>query len=131
MVQILWISSSFFIMRHCCSGERCGPWASCLNKGLLFFPSGDNFKIVEIHWRFYKIFSRTTRPISIKLGTHHPWVKGILDQMKGPSLFQGEMWTNSENTSTKLKNLFLWNHRANFNQTWQKAIFGKEDLSLF
>ena len=29
MLQISWISSSFFIMRHCCSGERCGPWASC------------------------------------------------------------------------------------------------------
>ena len=26
-LQISWISSSFFIMRHCCSGERCGPWA--------------------------------------------------------------------------------------------------------
>ena len=29
MLQISWISSSFFIMRHCCLGERCGPWASC------------------------------------------------------------------------------------------------------
>jgi hypothetical protein len=26
-----------------------------------------------------KIFSRTSRPISIKLGTNHPWVKEILD----------------------------------------------------
>jgi hypothetical protein len=26
-----------------------------------------------------KIFSRTSRPISTKLGTHHPWVKGILN----------------------------------------------------
>jgi hypothetical protein len=25
-----------------------------------------------------KIFSRTSRPISVKLGTSHPWVKGIL-----------------------------------------------------
>jgi hypothetical protein len=27
--------------------------------------------------KFQKIFSRTTGPISIKLGTNHPWVKGI------------------------------------------------------
>jgi hypothetical protein len=26
-----------------------------------------------------KIFSRTSRPISIKLGINHPWVKGILN----------------------------------------------------
>ena len=31
ILQISWISSSFFIMRHCCSGERCGPWAYCWN----------------------------------------------------------------------------------------------------
>jgi hypothetical protein len=33
-----------------------------------------------------KIFlSKTSRPISIKLGLNHPWVKGILDYSnKGP-----------------------------------------------
>ena len=31
MLQVSWISSSFFIMRHSFSGERCGPWASSLN----------------------------------------------------------------------------------------------------
>ena len=30
MLQISWISSSFYIMRHWCSGERCGPLVSCL-----------------------------------------------------------------------------------------------------
>jgi hypothetical protein len=31
------------------------------------------------------LFSRTSRPISIKLGTNHPWVKGILNcANKGP-----------------------------------------------
>ena len=29
MLQISWIVSSYLIMRHCCSGERCGPLASC------------------------------------------------------------------------------------------------------
>ena len=30
MLQISLISSSFFIKNHCCLGERCGPWVSCL-----------------------------------------------------------------------------------------------------
>jgi hypothetical protein len=38
---------------------------------------------------FLKIFSRTSRPISINLGTNHPWVKEILDcTNKGPCPFQ-------------------------------------------
>ena len=42
------------------------------------FPRGDNYEIVKIHWRNLKIFfSRTTGPISTKLGTKHPCVKGI------------------------------------------------------
>jgi hypothetical protein len=36
-----------------------------------------------------KIFSRTSRPISIKLGINHPWEKGILNCInKGPGPFQ-------------------------------------------
>jgi hypothetical protein len=34
-------------------------------------------------------FSKTSRPISIKLGMNHPWVKGILNcSNKGPGPFQ-------------------------------------------
>jgi hypothetical protein len=34
-------------------------------------------------------FSRTSRPISIKLGTNHPWVKGIVNYSnKGPGPLQ-------------------------------------------
>ena len=47
------------------------------NEGPRPFPKGDYYEIVKIHWRNYKIFSRTTEPISTKLGTKHPWVKGI------------------------------------------------------
>jgi hypothetical protein len=37
-------------------------------------------------------FSRTSRPISMKLGINHPWVKGILIvQIKGQVLFKGEI----------------------------------------
>jgi hypothetical protein len=36
-----------------------------------------------------KKISRTSRPISIKLGTNHPWVKGILFcSNKGPGPLQ-------------------------------------------
>ena len=41
---------------------------------------GNNYKIAQIHWQKLKIFfSRTTRPISTKLGTKHPWVREIQD----------------------------------------------------
>ena len=35
-----------------------------------------SYEIAKIHWQNLKIFSRTTGPISTKLGTMHPWVKG-------------------------------------------------------
>jgi hypothetical protein len=35
-------------------------------------------------------FSRTSRPISMKLSINHPWVKEIL-QIKGQVLFKGEI----------------------------------------
>ena len=42
------------------------------------FLRGDNFKIVKIHWPYFKIFfSRTTGPVSTKFGTKHSWMKGI------------------------------------------------------
>jgi hypothetical protein len=54
-----------------------------LNEGDCPSPRGDNSK--RIHWKFLKIFSRTSRPNSIKLGTHYPWVKGIqVCANKGP-----------------------------------------------
>jgi hypothetical protein len=44
-----------------------------------------------------KIFSRTSRPISIKLGTNHPWVKGILIvQIKDQVVFKGEIITKMQ-----------------------------------
>ena len=49
----------------------------CSNEGPCTFPRADNYQIAKIHERTLKIFSlRTTGPISTKLGTKHPWVKG-------------------------------------------------------
>ena len=42
------------------------------------FQRADNYEIAKIHWRNKKIvFSRTTEPISNKLGTKHSWMKGV------------------------------------------------------
>ena len=54
MLQISWISSSFFIMRHCCSGDRCGQWTSCFNfttictSGFVFFTNLCVFKFLFV-----------------------------------------------------------------------------------
>ena len=45
------------------------------NKGPSPFPRGDNKEIAKIHWRNLKIFSRTTEPMSTKLGTKHHLMK--------------------------------------------------------
>jgi hypothetical protein len=58
---------------------------NCSNEGDCSSPRGDN------HKRVLKIFSRTSRPNSIKLGINHPWVKGILNCSKGQVLFKGEI----------------------------------------
>ena len=57
------------------------PWVKgiqvCSNEGPHPFPRGDNYNTAKIHWQNLKIFfSRTTEPISTKLGTKHFWVKG-------------------------------------------------------
>ena len=65
----------------------------CSNEEDCSSPRGDNSKRVKIHWKFLKIFfSRTSRPNSTKLGTHHPWEFKFL-QIKGQVLFKGEIIT--------------------------------------
>ena len=47
------------------------------NEGPRPFPRGDNSENTKLYLKYLKIFSRTTGPISTKLGTKHPWVEGI------------------------------------------------------
>jgi hypothetical protein len=57
-------------------------------------------------------FSRTSRPISIKLDTNHPWVKGILNcsnKMPG-SLERGDTYEKCKNGVGSFKNLLFQNH---------------------
>ena len=57
------------------------PWVKGIqehsNEGPSPFPRVDNYEIAKIYRRYIKkiSFSRTTDPISTKLGTKHPWVK--------------------------------------------------------
>jgi hypothetical protein len=54
-------------------------------------------------------FSRTNRPISIKLVINHPWVRGILNcSNKGPGPFQ--RGDNYKNGVGSFKNLLLQNY---------------------
>jgi hypothetical protein len=57
-----------------------------------------------------KIFSRTSRPISFKLGINHSWVKGILNcSNKGPGPLQ---------SGDNLKNAKMgWVHLKIFSRT--------------
>ena len=75
--------------------------------------------------------SRTTWPISTKLGTKHPgwrWFKFVKERATPYS--KGRSLQNRENTLIKFKNLLLQNHWANFNQTWHKAFLGEGGSSL-
>jgi hypothetical protein len=49
----------------------------CSNKGPGPLQKGDNHKNVKMGWGHLKIFSRTNGTILTRLGTNHPWVKGI------------------------------------------------------
>jgi hypothetical protein len=66
-----------------------GEDSNFLKEGDSPSPRGDNGKRVKISRKFLKIFSRTSRPKSIKLGTNYPWVKGIqVCSNKGPGPLQ-------------------------------------------
>jgi hypothetical protein len=54
----------------------------CSNKGLSPLQRGDNHKNVKMEWGHLKIFSRSTGPILIRIGTNHPWREGIQDCSK-------------------------------------------------
>ena len=49
----------------------------CSNKGPDPLQRGDNHKNSKMGWGNLNIFYRTTGLILIRLGTKHPWAKGI------------------------------------------------------
>ena len=52
-------------------------------------------EIIKINWQLLKIFCRNTGPVSTKIGTKHPWVKGIqvCSNEQRPRPYQGEVIT--------------------------------------
>ena len=52
-------------------------------------------------------------------------------QIKVYPFVQGEIKQNSNNTLTTLKNLFLQNQAAYFNQTWHKASLGEGNSKFY
>ena len=68
-------------------------------------------------------FSRITEPISTKLDTNNPWVKGIhIGSNQGPCPFpRGDKYGIAKlyRRNLKIFNL-LQNHWTNFNETWHK-----------
>jgi hypothetical protein len=71
-----------------------------------------------------KNFSRTSRPISIKLGTNYSWVKGILNcsNFKSQVLFKEENnYKNAKMGRGSFKNL-LKNNRARRAHIYMKGF---------
>jgi hypothetical protein len=61
----------------------------CSNNGPGPLQRGDNHKNVKMGWGHLKIFCRTIGPILTRLGTNHPWVKGIqIISKEGDNPFQ-------------------------------------------
>jgi hypothetical protein len=85
-----------------------------LKKGDSPSPRGDNSETVKIHIKFLKIFSRSSSPKSIKLGTNYPLVKRIqVCSNKGPGPLQrGDNQRNVKKRVGSFKNLILKNYEA-------------------
>ena len=99
------------------------------NEGPRPFPREDNNKIAKNNLSNLKIsFSRTTWPISTKLVTMHPWVKGIqvcLNEGPNPIRFPGgDYYKNSENTLTKLKKISSPEPLSQFQPILAQSILG-------
>jgi hypothetical protein len=98
----------------------------CSNDDHWSFPRGDNCENVKIYGNILKIFfSRTTGPISTKLGPNHPRGKGIQlfpyhDHWSFP---RGDTSKNVKITLKNTKKIFFFRtmHWVNFNQTWPKS----------
>ena len=84
-------------------------------------------------FHIFIFFSRTTGPISTKLGTKYPWVKGIQvcsNERPRPSQ-RGDNRELKKINWQLLKNLLLQNHWAYFNQFWHKVSLGEWNSCLF
>ena len=81
--------------------------------------------VVVVNFSHFHLLLQNHWPIATKLGTKHPWVKGIqVCSNKGPRFFpRGDYYEIAKIYWRNLKSL-LQNHWANFNQTWHNASLG-------
>jgi hypothetical protein len=64
----------------------------CSNEGESPSSRGDNSKRVRLHCNLKKMFSRTSQPKAIKLGTNYRCVREFkFVQIKGQVIFKGEI----------------------------------------
>jgi hypothetical protein len=87
----------------------------------------------SVNFYIFNFFSRTTEPILTKLGTNHPWRKGIqvCTNERDSPFPRGD---NSERVKIHWNfflNLLLQNQQAKFNQAWYKLSLGEGNSSLF
>ena len=107
----------------------------CSNKGSeALFQGKIKKKVIciwntKLDWRNFKkfFFSGTTRSISTKLCTNHPWLKwnSSLFKWRPHPLMRRNLWNSNIS-----KNHLLKNHWANCNQTKGKASLYRVDLSF-
>jgi hypothetical protein len=84
----------------------------------------------SVNFYILNFFSRTTGPILTRLGTNHPWVKGIqVCSKEGDSPFPKGYNSESKNTLEFFKN--LQNQHAKFNQIWYTLSLGEGKSNLF
>jgi hypothetical protein len=85
----------------------------------------ENHIYMCLYWK-KKIFSKTSWPISIKLGINHPWVKGILIfPIKGQILFKEEIFTKMQNSG------MVENHRTRIGHIYMKVFRYNIDSTVF
>ena len=112
------------------------PWGEgiqvCSNEGDCPSPRGDNSERVKIHWKFLKIFSRTSCPNSIKLDTHYPWMKEIqVCSNKGPvPLLRRDNYKNVKLGWGHFKIFFLKNYWPRRAEIYMKTSWHSTKSSL-
>ena len=107
------------------------------------FSRGDYYEHAKIQWWILNVFfSRSTEPISTKLGTNHPWLKGYqvcsnegpafiqVCLNEGPALFQGEIITKYQTYIDKFKKCSFPKPLDQFYLNLAQIILGEGDSTF-
>ena len=106
----------------------------CFKNGPLSFPSQDIYEIAKIHLGNLKIFLwRITLPISTKLCTKHPWVKGIYicSNEKPRPFSKGTKLRNSKKTLSKFQKSSSQKPLGQFQPNLTLSILGEGESRFY